>query len=217
MNPDSRKIRLILHLRHNGITDSKVLGAIERVPRDIFVPEAFRDQAYEDVALPIGYQQTVSQPTVVARMTEALDLGPRMKVLEVGTGSGYQTTVLAALCRRVYTVERHRPLLAEAERRLADLRITNVTAAARDGLKGWPEQAPFDRILVTAAAAAVPDALAEQITIGGILVLPIGPYDGDQEILKIIRTDEGYETERLGPVRFVPIVPGLADAVPTKG
>ena len=108
-------------------------------------------------------------------------------------------------------------MLAEAERRLADLRITNVTAAARDGLKGWPEQAPFDRILVTAAAAAVPDALAEQITIGGILVLPIGPYDGDQEILKIIRTDEGYKTERLGPVRFVPIVPGLADAVPTKG
>ena len=212
MNPDSRKIRLILHLRHNGITDSKVLGAIERVPRELFVPEAFRDQAYEDVALPIGYEQTVSQPTVVARMTQALEPGPRLKALEIGTGSGYQTAVLAALCRRVYTTERHRPLLAEAERRLAELRITNVTASARDGLKGWPEQAPFDRILVTAAAAAVPDALAEQIAVGGILILPIGPYDGDQEILKITRTDDGYETERLGSVRFVPLVPGVAKA-----
>src|SRR6202040_2812840 len=152
----TKKVRLIMELRALGVTDTRVLGAIERVPREAFLPDTFRDRAYENVALPVGHGQTISQPLVVAHMTEALEVGERHKVLEIGTGSGYQTAVLARLCRRVFTIERHRALLKEAEKRGAELRLHNVTSRFGDGTKGWPEQAPFDRIIVTAAAPELP-------------------------------------------------------------
>jgi protein-L-isoaspartate(D-aspartate) O-methyltransferase len=209
VNPDSRKIRLILAMRRSGITDTRVLAAMERIPRDAFVPVTFRDRAYDDVALPIGLHQTISQPSVVARMTQALEVGDRMKVLEVGTGSGYQAAVLASLCRRLYTIERHRELLDLAERQFAGLRITNITTRLGDGGLGWPEQAPFDRIIVTAAASAMPDALAGQLGVGGIMVVPVGPAEGDQVLTRIRRTETGVSVEKVGVVRFVPLVPGI--------
>jgi protein-L-isoaspartate(D-aspartate) O-methyltransferase len=205
----ARKIRLIMALRRSGVTDTAVLAAIERIPRESFVPEAFHDQAYEDKALPIGQGQTISQPQVVALMTQALDLTPRHKVLEIGTGSGYQSAVLARLSRRVYTVERHRALLAEAERRFAALRIHNITAIAGDGMKGWPAQAPFDRIIVTAAAAGMPETLLAQLAVGGIMVLPLGPERADQELMRVRRLETEITTEKLCDVRFVPLLPGL--------
>ena len=209
MSLAARKIRLIMALRRSGVTDTAVLAAIERIPRESFVPEAFHDQAYEDKALPIGQGQTISQPQVVALMTQALDLTPRHKVLEIGTGSGYQSAVLARLSRRVYTVERHRALLAEAERRFAALRIHNITAIAGDGMKGWPAQAPFDRIIVTAAAAGMPETLLAQLAVGGIMVLPLGPDRADQELMRVRRLDTEITTEKLCDVRFVPLLPGL--------
>ncbi|MCB2101059.1 MAG: protein-L-isoaspartate(D-aspartate) O-methyltransferase [Rhodobacterales bacterium] len=208
--PHSRKIRLLLELRRKGITDTRVLAAIERVPRQAFIPEPFHDQAYMDRTLPIGHHQTISAPSVVARMSEALSVGERMKVLEIGTGSGYQAAILAGLCRRLYTIERHRPLLEIAERRFAELRLTNITAIAGDGYAGWPEQAPFDRVIITAAAPQVPVTLVEQLAVGGILVAPIGADGAEQRLVRVRRTDDGGEAEDLGPVRFVPMVPGLA-------
>jgi protein-L-isoaspartate(D-aspartate) O-methyltransferase len=205
----ARKIRLIMLLRRSGINDTAVLAAVERIPREDFVPESFHDQSYEDKALPIGQGQTISQPQIVALMTQALELTPRHKVLEIGTGSGYQAAVLARLSRRVYTIERHRPLLQEAEQRFAKLRIHNITSIAGDGMKGWPAQAPFDRIVVTAAAAELPETLLGQLAIGGIMVLPIGPERGDQELFKVRRHEEGIETEKLCDVRFVPLLPGV--------
>jgi protein-L-isoaspartate(D-aspartate) O-methyltransferase len=205
----ARKIRLIMALRRSGVTDTAVLAAIERIPRESFVPEAFHDQAYEDKALPIGQGQTISQPQVVALMTQAMDLTPRHKVLEIGTGSGYQSAVLARLSRRVYTIERHRALLAEAERRFAALRIHNITAIAGDGMKGWPAQAPFDRIIVTAAAAGMPETLLAQLAVGGIMVLPLGPERADQELMRVRRLETEITTEKLCDVRFVPLLPGL--------
>jgi protein-L-isoaspartate(D-aspartate) O-methyltransferase len=205
----ARKIRLIMALRRSGVTDTAVLAAIERIPRESFVPEAFHDQAYEDKALPIGQGQTISQPQVVALMTQAMDLTPRHKVLEIGTGSGYQSAVLARLSRRVYTIERHKALLAEAERRFAALRIHNITAIAGDGMKGWPAQAPFDRIIVTAAAAGMPETLLAQLAVGGIMVLPLGPERADQELVRVRRLETEITTEKLCDVRFVPLLPGL--------
>jgi protein-L-isoaspartate(D-aspartate) O-methyltransferase len=207
--PASKKIRLIMELRRAGISDQRVLGAIERVPRELFVPATFADQAYENVALPIGHGQTVSQPLVVACMTAALEVGDRHKVFEIGTGSGYQTAILAKLCRRVFSIERYRPLLREAERRLAELRLHNVTCRFGDGTKGWPEQAPFDRIIVTAATPELPQVLADSLAVGGILVAPVGEDRRDQQLLRIRRTEEGFVTEELGAVRFVPLVAGL--------
>jgi protein-L-isoaspartate(D-aspartate) O-methyltransferase len=208
VRPDSRQIRLLLDLRRGGITDKRVLAAIERVPRERFVPDAFRDKAYDDVALPIGYHQTVSRTLVVARMTQALDAGERMKVLEIGTGSGYQAAVLAGLCRRLYTIERHQDLLAAAEERFRDLRISNITTRAGDGSRGWPEQVPFERILVTAAAADVPPVLIDQLAVGGVMVVPIGAGgdESDQRLSRVRRTEEGAETDDLGPIRFVSLV-----------
>jgi len=205
----ARKIRLIMALRRSGVTDTNVLAAIERIPREDFVPDSFHDQAYEDKALPIGQGQTISQPQIVALMTQAMELNTRHKILEVGTGSGYQAAVLARLVRRVYTVERHRPLLREAEARFAALRISNITAMAGDGMKGWAAQAPFDRIIVTAAAAELPEILLDQLALGGIMVLPLGPERGDQELIKLRRGEGGIETEKLCDVRFVPLLPGL--------
>jgi protein-L-isoaspartate(D-aspartate) O-methyltransferase len=205
----TKKVRLIMELRALGITDARVLGAIERVPREAFLPEMFRDRAYENVALPVGHGQTISQPLVVAHMTEALEVGPRHKVLEVGTGSGYQAAVLAKLCRRVFTIERHRDLLKQAEERFAALRIHNITTRHGDGAKGWPEQSPFDRIMVTAAAEEVPPVLKQSLVDGGILVIPVGEERHDQELLKIRRKGEEFITENLGGVRFVPLIGGL--------
>lgn len=209
MNYDATKIRLIMELRREGITDTRVLAAIERTPRDSFVAAPFKDQAYENVALPISQGQTISQPLVVAYMTQALQLGERMKVLEIGTGSGYQAAVLARLCRRVYTIERYRSLLDEAEARFRELRLTNITTRHGDGGKGWPELAPFERIIVTAAAEEAPPALLEQLGEGGVMVIPLGPR-GEQRIVRLRRTAEGFAREELLSVRFVPLVEGAA-------
>lgn len=211
MNHAARKIRLIMELRGQGVADTRVLSAIERVPREAFVPATFADQAYENTALPIGRGQTISQPLIVGLMTQALQLDDRHKVLEIGTGSGYQTAILAHLCRRVYTVERYRNLLKEAEARIDALKIRNVTAQVADGTLGWRQQAPFDRILVTAAATSFPVALGEQLGEGGIMVLPVGSGPIDQYVCRITRRGDTYEEERLWPVRFVPLVGGLPE------
>lgn len=204
-----RKVRLLMVLRRAGILDARVLGAIEKTPRDLFVPETFQDQAYENVALPIDDGQTISQPYIVALMTEKLELTGREKVLEIGTGSGYQAAILARLARRVFTIERHRALLREAERCFAALRVGNVVTRFGDGGKGWPEQAPFDRIIVTAAAPDVPQVLLDQLAPGGILVLPVGAEHRDQWLLRLRRGDAGFATETLVGVRFVPLVRGV--------
>ncbi|MBI1777524.1 MAG: protein-L-isoaspartate(D-aspartate) O-methyltransferase [Proteobacteria bacterium] len=215
MTQAARKIRLILELRRAGITDTRVLAAIERVPRESFVPSTFTDQAYENTALPIGHGQTISQPLVVALMTQVLDAGERMKVLEIGTGSGYQTAVLCQLARRAYSIERHRDLAGEAERRLYQLGYSNFTVKVGDGSKGWQEQAPFERIIVTAAAAEVPETLADQLAIGGIMVLPIGERASDQWLLRVRREATGFAEERLSQARFVPLVVGMPEDTQT--
>lgn len=205
-----RKIRLIMKLRKSGVTDTSVLSAIERIPRETFIPPTFHDQAYEDMALPIGLGQTISQPMVVAMMTQALEVNDRLKVLEIGTGSGYQAAVLAKLCRRLYTIERHKKLLENAEKTLQALKIRNYTAKHGDGMKGWPEQAPFDRIIVTAAARAEPpQPLLDQLSVGGILVIPLGQDSSSQYVFRFRRDEEGFSYERLMPVRFVPLLPDL--------
>ena len=208
MTLEANRIRLIMELRKQGITQSDVLGAIERVPREAFVPETFQDQAYENMALPIGSGQTISQPAVVAFMTRELEIGPRMKVLEIGTGSGYQAAILAKLCRRLYSIERHKELLSAAERKFRELRINNITAKAGDGTLGWPEQAPFDRIIVTAAATReIPRTLIDQLAPDGIIIAPMGDTARDQHLYKFT-FDEAREiqTEKMCPVRFVPLI-----------
>lgn len=209
---EAGKIRLVMALRRQGIRDARVLAAIERVPREIFVTGAFQEQAYDDHALPIECGQTISQPYVVAFMTEKLAVGERMKVLEVGTGSGYQAAVLSQLCRRVYTIERYRTLLDDAVKRFAILGFHNVTAKVGDGAKGWPEQAPFDRIIVTAAAPEIPLELVEQLKIGGIMVVPVDVDGGrsGQQLVRLTREETGIKREDLLPVRFVPLVEGIA-------
>ena len=209
MTDESHVIRLIMELRREGITDTRVLSAIERVPRERFVPPTFEDRAYNNSALPIEDGQTISQPYVVAFMTEALDVGDRMKILEIGTGSGYQTAVLAKLCRRIYTIERYQSLLRRAEARFKDLGLANITTRYGDGSKGWPEQAPFDRIIVTAAAVDVPPILVEQLTIDGLMVLPIGESGWTQQLVRVSRREEGFDAEELLSVRFVPLVEGV--------
>jgi protein-L-isoaspartate(D-aspartate) O-methyltransferase len=204
-----KKLRLLMTLRRAGICDARVLGAIEKTPREKFVPPAFEDRAYENVARPIGHGQTVSQPYVVALMTEKLEVGQRHNVLEIGTGSGYQTAVLARLGRRVFTVERHRDLLRDAEARFGELRLRNIVCRVGDGSKGWPEQAPYDRVIITAAAPVVPAPLVDGLALGGILVAPVGGDRRDQQLVRICRKDDGFSTEDLGPVRFVPLVTGL--------
>jgi protein-L-isoaspartate(D-aspartate) O-methyltransferase len=207
----NHKIRLLMELRRSGVSDTRVLAAMENVPREIFCLPQFRDRAYEDTALPIEHGQTLSQPSVVGLMTQALEPGKRMKVLEVGTGSGYQAAVLSPLARRVYTIERHKPLLDEAERRFRELRLHNVVTRCGDGWKGWPEQAPFDRIIVTAAPAEVPPALLDQLAVGGIMVVPVGREKSTQRLLKLVRTADGATSEDILPVRFVPMVAGMPD------
>ncbi len=213
MSTESRKIRLVMDLRNAGVTDTRVLAAIERVPREAFVEEAFLDQAYANQALPINCGQTISQPLVVGLMTQALDINDRQKVLEVGTGSGYQTAILSKLARRVYTVERHRDLMAEAERRFKALKFHNITTMVGDGYKGWSAQAPFDRILVTAAARLVPPDLVAQLSDeGGIMVLPVGDSaESHQEVIRVRKDGKQFTSERMFPVRFVPLVQGVPE------
>jgi len=211
VSTENRKIRLVMDLRNGGVSDTRVLAAIERVPRETFVEEAFVDQAYANQALPINCGQTISQPLVVGLMTQALEMGDRMKVLEVGTGSGYQTAILSRLARRVYTIERHRDLMDQAELRFKSLKLHNITTMVGDGYKGWSAQAPFDRILVTAAARIVPPDLVAQLSDnGGIMVLPVGDSAGmHQEVIRVRKDGKQFTSERLFPVRFVPLVQGV--------
>ncbi len=211
--PDIRIIQLVMALRSAGLSDKSVLAAIERTPRDIFVPQGFQDQAYENRPLPIDCGQTISQPFVVGAMTQALKLDDRCKVLEIGTGSGYQAAVLARLARRVYTVERYRTLSKEAEARFAELRLSNIVQRIGDGALGWPEPAPFDRIIVTAAAAERPDTLLAQLKPGGIAVAPV-QHGPKQVLIRYVADEAGAITEEaLMDVRFVPLVSGAARAL----
>ncbi len=203
------KMRFLFALRSKGVTDAAVLGAMERVDRGHFVKGLFAERAYEDTPLPIACGQTISQPSVVALMTQALAVGPRDKVLEIGTGSGYQAAILSQIARRVYTVERHRRLVREAQELFDTLGLTNITAIAGDGSRGLPDQAPFDRIIVTAAAEDPPGPLLAQLREGGIMVLPVGQSDTVQSLIKVTRTADGYDYDELRPVRFVPLVEGL--------
>lgn len=205
-----RKMRFLFALRSRGVTDARVLGAMERVDRGAFVRGLFAERAYEDMPLPIACGQTISQPSVVGLMTQALSVQPRDTVLEVGTGSGYQAAILSLLARRVYTVDRHRRLVREAKDLFARLNLTNITAIAADGSFGLREQGPFDRIIVTAAADDPPGPLLEQLKIGGIMVVPVGQSDAVQSLIKVTRGDAGFDYQELRPVRFVPLVEGMA-------
>ncbi len=200
----------LYHLRAKGVTDTRVLTAMERIDRGLFVDGIFADRAYEDTPLPIASGQTISQPSVVGLMTQWLDVHPRDKVLEVGTGSGYQAAILSQLARRVYTIDRHRSLTRVAQDRIEALGITNVTVLTGDGSFGLPDQAPFDRILVTAAAEDPPGPLLEQLRPGGIMVVPVGQSDTVQSLIKVTATPEGLDYEELRAVRFVPLVEGRA-------
>ena len=204
-----RKMRFLYALRSKGVTDIRVLTAMERFDRGTFVKGLFADRAYEDMPLPISCGQTISQPSVVALMTQALAVTPRDKVLEVGTGSGYQAAILSQLARRVYTVDRHRRLVREAQDLFLALDLTNITAFAADGSFGLADQAPFDRIMVTAAAEDPPGPLLAQLKIGGIMVVPVGQSDTVQSLIKVTRYETGFEYDELRPVRFVPLVEGL--------
>jgi protein-L-isoaspartate(D-aspartate) O-methyltransferase len=211
--PDTRLIQLVMALRSAGIADKRVLAAMERTPRALFVPAGFSDQAYENRALPIDCGQTISQPFVVAAMTEALQVDDRCKVLEIGTGSGYQAAVLARLARRVYTIERYRTLAREAGERFSALRLTTIVQRTGDGTKGWPEQAPFDRIMVTAGASERPDALLDQLKSGGVCVAPV-QNGAVQTLMRYRRAEDGtISEEALFDVRFVPLVAGEAKAL----
>jgi len=209
MTSQGTRNRLVQRLRNNGIHDEKVLKAIATIPRHEFVDEALSSRAYEDTALPIGLSQTISQPWVVAKMTEAvLDGGAPKKILEVGTGSGYQAAILACLVPKVFTVERIEELLKFARRRFHKLGLHNIYTRYADGHLGWPSQAPFDGIIVTAAASGIPSELILQLRIGGVLVVPV-EKGGMQRLLAIRRTEEGFDEEDLGGVIFVPMLSGL--------
>ena len=208
-NLAERKMRFLYALRSNGVTDARVLQAMEAVDRGLFVKGVFAERAYDDTPLPIACGQTISQPSVVGLMTQALQVNPRDTVLEVGTGSGYQAAILSQLARRVYTVDRYRRLTREAAELFRQLGLVNITTIAADGSFGLPEQAPFDRIIVTAAAEDPPSPLLAQLKTGGIMVLPVGQSDAVQSLIKVTRTDRGFDYEELRPVRFVPLVEGL--------
>jgi len=204
-----RKMQFLFALRSKGVTDKRVLAAMEAIDRGLFVKGVFEDRAYEDMPLPIASGQTISQPSVVGLMTQALEVGPKHKVLEVGTGSGYQAAILAKLGRRIYTVDRHRRLVAAARALFERLDLHTITAITGDGSFGLTEQAPFDRIIVTAAAEDPPGPLLAQMAIGGIMVLPVGQSDAVQTLLKVRRLESGFDYQELMPVRFVPLLEGL--------
>jgi protein-L-isoaspartate(D-aspartate) O-methyltransferase len=208
---DVERMEFQLALRRRGISDQAVLRAMEEVPRENFVAPGFTDSAYADRALPIDCGQTISQPFVVAYMTEQLEVGPQHRILEIGTGSGYQAAVLSRLAREVVTIERYRTLADSAYERLQMLGYTNVTVRLGDGMAGAPDLAPFDRIIVTAAAEDVPDALVAQLAVGGKMVLPVGPRHDAQYLVKLTKQADGELTrEELIAVRFVPLLPGQA-------
>jgi len=220
---DEQAARLGLALRQAGISDPQVLAAMQKTPRNLFVSQAYQEQAWHDEALPIECQQAISQPSLVAYMSVALQVSKRDKVLEIGTGSGYQTAILAQLCRRVYSLERHRTLYKQAKARFRSLGLSNITGMLGDGLEGWPQQAPFDRIMVTAAAQTIPEALVNQLKIGGLMILPlveknptqpIAPkWDRAYAIQKLVRVtklEQGFDCEELIDVQFVPLVAGVA-------
>jgi protein-L-isoaspartate(D-aspartate) O-methyltransferase len=214
MSADPRLVALIMELRRQGIADQRVLGAIERIPRDKFVEAPFASGAWDNSALPIACGQTISQPYIVAYMTQALEVGEKHRVLEVGTGSGYQAAVLSPLCRMVYTIERHKPLLQQAEARFKELKLSNIVTRHGDGTQGWPEAAPFDRILLAAAVDEVPPILIEQLKPGGVLIAPVtiksSAESFSQHLTKIIRTESGVTQEALIPVLFVPMISDVA-------
>ncbi|UWQ48464.1 protein-L-isoaspartate(D-aspartate) O-methyltransferase [Leisingera caerulea] len=203
------KMQFLYSVRSRGVTDQKVLEAIEEIDRGLFVRGIFAQRAYEDVPLPIACGQTISQPSVVGMMTQALQLSQRDTVLEVGTGSGYQAAILSKLARRVYTIDRHARLVREARAVFDGLRLSNVTSLVGDGSHGLPDQAPFDRIIVTAAAEDPPGPLLAQLKTGGIMVLPVGQSDHVQTLIRVRKTDDGLEYDELRPVRFVPLLEGL--------
>ena len=203
------KMQFLYALRSKGVTDARVLTAMEKVDRAQYVKGIFADRAYEDMPLPISCGQTISQPSVVGLMTQALNVQPRDKVLEIGTGSGYQAAILSHLARRVYTVDRYRRLVNEARTVFDAHDITNITAFTADGSQGFDEQAPFDRILITAAAEDPPGPLLAQMRVGGIMVVPVGQSDAVQSLIRVTRTDTGFDYEELRPVRFVPLLEGL--------
>jgi protein-L-isoaspartate(D-aspartate) O-methyltransferase len=207
---DVGRMEFLLTLRRRGIMNQDVLRAMDEVPRGNFVEPGFAENAYADRALPIACGQSISQPFVVAYMTERLDLAPAHRVLEVGTGSGYQAAILSRLAKEVVSVERFRTLADTARARLERLGCGNVDVVVGDGLSGVPERAPFDRILVTAAAERIPETLTEQLADGGVMLLPLGPHDGTQRIIKLTKSSTGLSREDLIPVRFVPLLPGQA-------
>ena len=202
-------MRLLVTLRSRGVGDTRVLTAMERVDRARFVSPTFVSRAFEDVPLPIARGQTISQPSVVGMMTQALGTKPRDIVLEVGTGTGYQAAILSHLVRRVYTIERHRPLARMARETHEAMGLSNITQIVGDGSHGVPEQAPFDRILVTAATEDPPGPLLAQLRIGGTMIVPVGVSDQVQTLIKVVRTADGYDYEELAAVRFVPLIEGV--------
>ena len=209
MTSERTRMRMIDALRREGIKDERVLGAMTEIPRHAFVEEGIASRAYEDTPLPIGHGQTISSPTIVGLMTQLLlEKGPLGKVLEVGTGCGYQTAVLAKLVKEVYTLERIAPLMDKARRHLRDLRIYNVRFKHVDGHNGYPEGAPYDGILIAAAASHVPPALKSQLAVGGRMVIPVGIED--QWLYVVDRTETGFTEQKREAVRFVPLVPGVS-------
>ena len=207
---DVRKIRLILELRELGISDSKTLSALEKIPREIFIPKTFRNQAYENIALPIGDEQTISQPLVVALMTEALELTKTHKVLEIGTGCGYQTSIISLLSRRIYTIERIKSLLVNAENNFKLLKLSNIVSKHADGNLGWKEQIPFDKIIFTAVTEEIPNSFFDHLKEGGILISPV-KKDSKQILNKFIKINGSIEVESLSEVIFVPNLTGKKD------
>ncbi|MEZ5757220.1 MAG: protein-L-isoaspartate(D-aspartate) O-methyltransferase [Emcibacteraceae bacterium] len=205
----SKKKQLIEILRSQGITDEKVLEVISEIPREDFIPDFLRNQAYENAALPIDSGQTISQPFIVAYMTQELKVEKKHKVLEIGTGSGYQAVVLAKLCKRLFTIERHMPLYKSAEDMFKKLRIFNITTLFGNGIKGWKEQEPFDRIMVTAAGEEIPDELLYQLKDGGIMIIPVGAQDETQHIIRVTRRGDDFDVKTLLPVKFVPLLSGI--------
>ncbi|XDB00173.1 protein-L-isoaspartate(D-aspartate) O-methyltransferase [Sulfitobacter sp. LCG007] len=208
-NDAEMKMQFLYALRSKGVTDRRVLSAMEAIDRGPFIRGIFSERAYEDMPLPIACGQTISQPSVVGLMTQALHVSPRDKVLEVGTGSGYQAAILSKLARRVYTIDRHRRLVREASDIFDHLGLANITAITGDGSFGLPDQAPFDRILVTAAAEDPPGPLMEQLKVGGTMVLPVGQSDAVQHLIVVRKHETGFDYEELRPVRFVPLLEGL--------
>lgn len=203
------KMQFFLSLRSRGVNDPRVLSAMERVDRTPFVRGLFTARAYEDVPLPIACGQTISQPSIVGLMTQAAEISPRDVVLEVGTGSGYQAAILSHLARRVYTVDRHRRLVTQAQSLFDQMGLINITSMTADGCFGLPDCAPFDRIIVTAAAEDPPSPLLAQLKLGGIMIVPVGQSDAVQSLIKVTRTAQGFDYDQLRPVRFVPLVEGL--------